>query len=103
MLPGQRQVLQHGGFLCPDIFFARSVVKDGKEEERTSSLKLKRSLWVKKRESGIFSVGTKFQKPISFIKIIFFPVHFRKGKTFSPDKPMTFGQGKHQGFFTAYF
>ena len=20
-----------------------------------------------------------------------------------PDKPMTFGQGKHQGFFTAYF
>ena len=35
-------------------FLARSVVKDGKVEDHTSSLKLNRSLCVRKRESGIF-------------------------------------------------
>lgn len=52
---------------------ARSVVNAGKEDAPTNSLKLKRSLCVKKRESGIFSVRTKSQNPILFIRSIFSP------------------------------
>ena len=78
-------------------------MKDGSVEERTNSLKLNLSLWVKKRESGIFSVRTKFQNPMSFIRIIFSPFISAKKKAFSPDKAMAFWQSEHQRFSAAYF
>ena len=55
------------------IFFRQICGKGRERGSRNSSLKLNRSLWVRKRESFIFSVCTKFQKPMSFIRSIFSP------------------------------
>lgn len=63
-------------------FSARSEVKEGSEDACTSSLKLKRSLCARNRESGILSVRTKFQKPISGISSIFSPFISAKDRLF---------------------
>ena len=44
-------------------FLARSVVKDGKVEDRTSSLKLKRSLCVRKTGIRHFFCANEIPKP----------------------------------------
>ena len=54
-------------------FSERSVIKEGRVEDSTSSLKLKRSYWVRKRESGIFSLWRRSQKPMSDMRSIFSP------------------------------